>query len=398
MKQKESSSSKHVSIWGAWYGSRNVGDQALLLTIADILTCELGDVRFTVFTDDPAHVNSYARSESDCTINAIHSRRQLYRVAHTLAACDLLIFGGGVPFYAEREHLAAMGLLVGMARAFHTPYMTWTVSSQVVGDRLAKRLFKWVLDGASAITYRDEHTRQLFESCGVDRPMYLAGDSGFWLRAANDEAAQEVIRRSGMRYEERPLVALTPRTLRGRDGDAQKHYNIKTPEQYQQEVSCFVAALDWLWEHGYQPILAPMNTAAPDDDRIAARCIIEQSRHGSHAMLIDEEIRPRMAPAIYRQCRASFVARVHGSITSMVAQCPVMMYAFAPKHAGIMKAMDLADYSLLEETTTPAKTVGRLADLLANCDQIRGRMAERLVALRQEALIPSRLAAQILHK
>jgi polysaccharide pyruvyl transferase WcaK-like protein len=46
----------HIVLWGAWYGSHNIGDQALLLSIVDLLGEALGDVRFTVMTDNPEHV------------------------------------------------------------------------------------------------------------------------------------------------------------------------------------------------------------------------------------------------------------------------------------------------------------------------------------------------------
>jgi polysaccharide pyruvyl transferase WcaK-like protein len=387
-----------IALWGAWYGSKNVGDQALLLTITDILGQELKDVRFIVFTDNPKHINNYTSRESEWDIHAIHNRYQFPELVWTMASSDLFIFGGGVPFYEERMHVFAMTLLVAMARFFRTPYMTWTVSSQIVRDPIAKRVFRWVLNGAQAITYRDEHTHELFKSCGVEKEMFLSGDSGSWLKPANPDAAGQIIARSGVRYSEKKLVALTPRTLRGPNGDAHRHYNVKTPADFDLEVACFSAALDWLWEHGYQPILVPMNTVTPDDDRIAARRIIQESTYGSCALFVDQEIRPRVAPLIYQQCEASFVSRVHGSITSMIGNCPVMMYAFAPKHSGIMNSLGLSEYALLEAQASPERTVFLLSQLLAHHEEIRLRMNDRLVEIRQAALIPAKLAAEILHK
>jgi polysaccharide pyruvyl transferase WcaK-like protein len=401
---------KRIVIWGAWYGSHNVGDQVLLLTITDILARTIGtapgraysgasgEVSFTVLTDDADHVRAYTSQASRYSIQAVRSRREFPRVVNALATSDLLVFGGGVPFFEESKHLWVMATIVGLARIFRTPYMTWTVSSQDVHSALAKRLFKWVLDGAQAITYRDEHTLELFKSCGVNRPMYLAGDSGFWLEPEEDGLAIEIIAGAGQRDASRPLVALTPRTLRGPNGDAELHYNVKTPAQFEQEIDCFVAALDWLWENGYQPIFVPMNTVAPDDDRIACCIVKDRARHGQSALLIDQAIRPRLAPAIYKQCHASFVARVHGSITSMVAGCPMMMYAFAPKHAGIMEAMNLSQYSLVEANATPQSTIGLLANLVANRQSLQCSMEQRLVELRQAAMIPAQFAAEILAK
>lgn len=386
----------HIVLWGAWYGSHNIGDQALLLSIVDLLGDVLGDVRFTVLTDNPQHVLRYGREESRYPIDALHNRRQLPEVLRRLATCDLLVFGGGVSFFQERMHLLAMALIVAAARSGCTPYMTWAVSSQEVTDDWARRIFRWVLNGASAITYRDQHTHDLFRSSGVMKPMQLVGDPVFWLDMAGGPRIDALIGRAGERDESRPLAALTPRTLRSRDGEAETHYRPKSEAQYEQEISCFTAALDWLWENGYQPVFIPMNTIAPDDDRIAAREIRARARHGAHALLIDEEVRPREAPCLYQRCQASFVARVHGSVTSALGGCPPMMYAFAPKHVGIMASMGLEGFALRETAATPENATAMLASLLTNRAAALDNFTKRLPALRQEALIPAHLAVEIL--
>ena len=92
------------------------------------------------------------------------------------------------------------------------------------------------------------------------------------------------------------------------------------------------------------------------------------------------------------------VARVHGSITAMIGNCPVMMYAFAPKHAGIMKSLGLSEFALLEDQASPERAVSMLAQLLIHQDEIRRRMDDRLIELRQEALIPANLALQVLQQ
>jgi polysaccharide pyruvyl transferase WcaK-like protein len=389
-------STKHFVLWGGWYGSHNVGDQVLLLTITDILCRMMGPVEFTVLTNNPGQVHAYTSGETACRIRAIHNRRQFFRVILSLARCDLFIFGGAVPFYQEYSHVLAMLVLVGLCRLFRKPYMTWTVSSLIVTNKLVKRAFKWVLDGAEVITCRDDNTIALFKSCGVDRPMYLSADSGFWLQPADDKLAKELIYRAGERDSTRPLVALTPRTLYSGNLEIGKHFNPKTPEQFEQEIDSFTAALDWLWEKGYQPIFVPMNTVAPDDDRIAARLVMSRAKYGKYALLINEEVKPRIAPAVFGQCSFSFEARVHGGITSAIGNCPVMMYAFAPKHAGIMKSMGLDRYILLEAEATPAKTKELLSDLEANRGTVLASLAGRLNTIRQDALIPCRLLESIL--
>ena len=73
-----------------------------------------------------------------------------------------------------------------------------------------------------------------------------------------------------------------------------------------------------------------------------------------------------------------------------------MMYAFDPKHVGIMRSMDLSDFSLTEDKATPENTVKMLSRLAADREAVQERMAKRFKALRQEARVPAYRAAEIL--
>lgn len=388
---------QHVMIWGGWYGSRNLGDQALLLTIMDLLSDAAGDVQFHVLTDDPAHVRAYTKAESSQRVRVWHNRPEVVGISRQLARSNLFVFGGGAPFFQEPRHLLVMSGLITIARMAGTPYMTWSVSSQRVQSRIAKVIFGWVLRGAQAITVRDEHTLALFHACGVRSEISLTPDPAYALESAPEARAREILSRArGEREISRPLVGLTPRRLRGADREAETHYIPKKPEQIEQQIECYAAALDWAWEQGYQPLFVPMNTKAPDDDRMAAKEVIDRARHGGSALLIDEGLRPISGPAIYSLCQFSLVSRVHGSITSMIGGCPMAMYAFAPKHAGIMAQMGMNKYSIFEREATPARTILTLSALREGRESIRARMRTRLEQLRADATIPAQYGAKIL--
>src|SRR3990172_7524429 len=394
----ESRVQKKIVLWGGWYGSHNIGDQVLLLSITDLLEKHLAaQLSFTVLTDNAVWVREYTSRGSSSRINPIQSRRELFNVIRAIYECDMFVFGGGVPFYDQTYHVMVMGYLIALLRLFHKPHLLWSVSSQAVRSRFARTVFRWVLGKASAITYRDEHTRALFASCGVNLDqMEMAPDPGFSLEWAAVEEGVEILKRTGWVDNSRPLFGLTPRTLRSADGEAGTHYEAKTPAQYRQEIDCFAAALDWLWEQGYQPVFIPMNTVYPDDDRVASREIIRQARHGGVALMVEESFRPRVAPTLYNLCVGSFVARVHGGITSMLGNCPMMMYAFAPKHVGIMEMMQMKVYCLNEEGASPSKVIEVLASMLGSRQELRERLSARLIELKRAATMPAKQAAEIL--
>lgn len=330
-----------IILWGAWYGSKNVGDQALLLSIADLLGGALNDVEFIVVTDNPDHVYAYTQRDSTHRFKALHTRRQFLHIVKAFMSTDLFIFGGGVPFYDDWFHSIVIAFLSTLSKIFRVPCVLWAVSSQRIKSSFTRLVLRYLLSHASAITYRDEHTRQLFLECGMDDSFgELAADSAFTLISSDKHDAMKLLEGAGWYIDRsRPLVALTPRPLRSSDGEAHSHYSVKSDNQSHKEIEVFAGVLDWLWEKGYQPVFVPMNTVPPDDDREASRKIMAAAIHGGNALLIDEEIFPRVAANVYSYCQAAFVARVHGSILAFEGRCPVLMYAFDLKHVGIMEKM-----------------------------------------------------------
>lgn len=386
---------KNIILWGGWYGSKNVGDQALLLAITDLLGEIHPDARFIVLTANPQHVHAYTARDSELDIQAIHTRLEFPRVVRAFMESDLFIFGGAVPFFEHSPQVAAMAILTVLARTFRVPYFLWSVSSQRVNSQLAKGIFAWVLKGASGVTYRDEFTRQLFLDCGLPaEKMTLGGDSALLMHTASAQAGLDLLARTGWRTGDRPLVALTPRTLRSADGEAETHYTPKTSDQFQKEIDVYAAVLDWLWEEGCQPIFVPMNTVAPDDDRIASRMIMEKAIHGGHALMVNEEIYPRVAAALYQHCQASLVSRVHGSIMSFKANCPVVMYAFDQKHVGIMTEMGLEEFIF-----QPERDTGCAIELLSSVlkpNGVRSTFPMRLIEASKKSQLPLQMALDIL--
>lgn len=390
---------KKIVIWGAWYGSKNVGDQLLLLAITDMIhSCLVEDVEFSVLTDNASWIKEYTSVESECDITAIQSRNQLSAVIRSIKDCDLFILGGGVPIFEQTSHVVIFLFLISLVRFFNKQYLFWSVSSQQIKSKIALLSYKWIFLGAAGLTCRDPNTKKLIESFGIDpNNIHLSADPGFNLKFDNADG-KKIIRKYLKSSNKRPLVALTPRKLRSFEKEAETHYTLRSPELYQQEIDCFVAAHDWLWENGYQPIFIPMNTVAPDDDREAAIDIRAKAKYGQHSIIVEDALRPREVPGIYQQCYVSFVARVHGSITSYLGGCPVMMFAFAPKHEGIMELMELDDYCLKEDNFTPEETIAVLKKIIKNREELHEKATSHLHILKKNAQIPADLTIQLLNR
>jgi len=385
-----------VILWGAWYGSHNVGDQALLIAIARILEHRAGPVALTVLTDDVAHVESYAGAESGVPVSALSSRSRPGALIRAFASADLFVIGGGVPFFEDRRHLAVMRALVTLARFTRTPYMTWAASSQRVDSDAARRVFRRLLAGAGGVTCRDRVTRDLFSACGFTGPIELVADPVFSFAAEPERMRPVGPKWLGERDPDRPLAALIPRAIRARDRLSGRHYAAQTPADVERMIACFAAAVDWIWERGCQPAFIPMNTVAPDDDREAARAVIRLARRGDRALLVDEAIRPLAVPPLLSRCDFTLTARVHGSILSMVANRPMAMYGFDVKHRGIMESMQRADFLIDAAAADPVQTQAMLAKLAEDLPGQRRTMAEARERLAESAEAPGRIARRLI--
>ena len=121
-----------ICIWGAWYESKNAGDQAILMAIASLLADRLPQAELIVFSNRPALTESYVRSLQlkNLTIRAISQRFQFTQAINALRRSDLFLVGGGTPIYDDRFHLLAFYLLVTVARLSGAKTMTYAISAR----------------------------------------------------------------------------------------------------------------------------------------------------------------------------------------------------------------------------------------------------------------------------
>ena len=389
-----------IILWGAWYGSKNLGDQALLLSITDLLGEGIKDAEFVVITANPALVREYTKMDSSYSFIPLHIRKQFLAVIKAFSTADLFVFGGGVPFYDDLFHSIVMAAFISLSLIFKVSCVLWSVSSLRIRSSFSKLMIRYVLSWASVITCRDRHTYELFKECGAcEDQLQIVADSAFTLRSNEQDATKELLARAGWNPRQvRSLVALTPRLLRTADGEAHTHYSPQTASESEKETDIFAGVLDWLWENGYQPIFVPMNTIAPDDDRIAFHKIITKAKFGKKAFSIDEEIFPRDAANVYRYCQAAFVARVHGAITAFLGECPMLMYAFDFKHKGIMEQMNLSDSIFEPDHNTPDEAIRMISQILTRRMDLVARMKEENEVLRERARIPRDAALRLLQQ
>jgi len=335
---------KRIIFWGGWYGSRNIGDRLLLISITDLLQNSIGPFHQIVFSNRTDLIKEYFTPKERSKLTLLRTRPQFVRVLQELTRCDLLVFGGGVPFFDQPKQLLRMSLIVFVLIIFHRPYVIWCTSSLQLKSKISKKIIKWVVEGSKNITCRDNYSIKEFKKVGVQSELEIVADPAFALQDAESDNAEYYFNRYIDHSIDNKYFALTPRTLRTRNSESITHYLPKSKDDIQKQLDIYACVLDYLVEKGYTPIFIPMNVHLPDDDRVAAKEIISKANQGEKAYLIDEMIPPRVVPFLYAKCVGSLVSRIHGGVTSALGRCPTIMYAFENKHKGIMESMKLNEF------------------------------------------------------
>jgi polysaccharide pyruvyl transferase WcaK-like protein len=395
MKNRVQTKKHRVIIWGAWYGSRNIGDRLLLLTITDMLYENIGHIELTILSAQPDLIKEYFKPPNGTKYQVIKPKKQLLKLIISIVQCNVIIFGGGVPFFDQYKQALFMLFIVSVAKLFKKPYFVWCCSSYQIHHKINQYIYKYVLNHAIKTTCREKYTLEIFSNLGIKSVPEIVQDSVFSLTNYDYLDARRLINKYLPNSDDKKLFALTPRTLRIKNNEAQTHYNEKTDDDIQHQYQVYSMALDWLLEKGYLPVFIPMNTNSPDDDRLIARSIIENSKKGKEAVLIDEMIMPRTAPALYSYFAGSIVSRVHGGVTSFLGLCPPIMYAFETKHVGIMESMGLDEF-IFAVDKKPEEIIKYLIKLEKDNLQIKEFIKNRRLILANDAKIPCQYITEFL--
>lgn len=184
--------SKRIVISG-YYGFGNTGDEAVLEGILATLR-EIVDARITVFSADPERTMS-----EHPDVRSVH-RYRITQVLREMRKADLVISGGG-SLLQDVTSARSSYYYLGILRLAQILKRKTTVYAQGIGPLNSERIRSAVartLNKVDAISVRDEDSKTLLESIGVNRiPVHLSADPAF-LVSPDYEAADRVLAANGL--------------------------------------------------------------------------------------------------------------------------------------------------------------------------------------------------------
>lgn len=374
-----------VCIWGAWYESKNAGDQAILMAIVSLLARRLPRVEVTVFSNRPALTEEFMRSVQidNLWLKASSQRYQFVQTIRALCRADLFLIGGGTPIYEDRFHLLAFLLLVTFARLSGVQVMTYAISARPIVNPINRLICRLILRAIPLITVRESVSTSIIRELLGDpsRHIELYTDPVVTLQRPNaplPARLEELVQRGSQGATD--LIAICPHFFSASGAYSVHHYEKFPLEEIDNYYTVLAQVCDRLSEHA-QPLLLPMNGEDPDSDIPAILEIQERMQRRQKSIAVTEGLTPDQIVTILRACRLVIGTRLHALVFASVARTPMVAISYGPKVEGFMRTLGLETQTLSFCRLDPNVLWTTINRVWNETGQMRSYLAQRVTEL-----------------
>ena len=294
-----------------YYGFKNSGDDALLLSIIQQLKKHKNDIDITVLSKNPEE------TERVYGVGAV-KRDAIFAVLKSLFSCKLLVLGGGtlIQDRTSTKSLVYYLLIICMALVFRKKVMLYSNGIGPVKEKNVK-LTRKILNRVNLITLRDEQSAYELEKMGVTKPkIVVTADSAFCLESKGGTDIEEFKEKHSIPTDKK-YVCVAVREHRKLCPDFCK--NIADMCDYiSQKYDCV-------------PVFIPFQ--AEKDNEITQR-IRETMRENSAVADVSYGIVELVE--FMSSAELSVGMRLHSLIYSTICQTPLIGLSYDPKVSGFM--------------------------------------------------------------
>jgi len=354
-------------VFGGWFGSRNLGDDAILVGLREIMSRAIPGAGITALSTDP----QYTRDACGVDAVRLQSPRGLLRNREEYLSAfrdaDAVIVTGGTPIY-DYGHVSR-AIHMGLPAVQGKPMILFGVGARPLRSARGRELTRLLLRGASAISARDHYSRRVLAQV-TTQPVTVTGDSALYV------APQP----TGVRLE-RPAAVIAPRLL---SPDHRAHYHAEVSAADAGRIRHMVArAADSLAGEGLSVYFAPLHTVRPDDDRLEAARIRNLMRGEPEDL--DRPANPGEALSLLASADLVIGLRLHSLVLAASAGTPMASVDYDPKIGGFAEMAGLGRY-----VCQPGDGLAALADAahraLEEKDAVREQLRARVEAMRRRIM------------
>ncbi|MBI5411848.1 polysaccharide pyruvyl transferase family protein [Candidatus Peregrinibacteria bacterium] len=342
----------HIGLFGN-YGATNIGDEAIL----EMILKSHPDHRFTVFSANPRETAKRYNVEAvplfPCGVRSF-LRGGLIDSKKALQAVDAIVLGGGGLF--QDDHLYACLIWAWQtmwAKHFKKPLFIYAVGVGPLRTWLGKKLTRYVFNYASQGTVRDENSKTVLGTLGVDDSKFFLTDDPVFL--SNKGADKN---RTNNLY----IISVRP---------WKKNQNQRT-------IDSMTKFLKWLKETKNATFLFTVMQSIKESDDTMAKFLAKQFDEQIFCPKNFNELMNRIS-----ECEGAIGMRYHFGIAAFLTDTPYLGISYSPKVTALFRKSPEALVPL-ENVTAEAlqKTWGKI---IGNKEVILKRQKEVVDESRNQA-------------
>jgi polysaccharide pyruvyl transferase WcaK-like protein len=150
-----------ILVYGGWFGSGNLGDEAILQGVKTIISKRLPDAELVALSTDP----EYTQEKTGVQAEKIESPRSLLRhrsrYLELFREADAHLLTGGTPFY-DYGHLSRV-IHMGLPALSKKQVYCFGVGSKSITTLIGREITRMLLKNAAIISTRDVLSKQILQ-------------------------------------------------------------------------------------------------------------------------------------------------------------------------------------------------------------------------------------------
>lgn len=354
-----------------YYGFRNNGDDALLMSIINDIKSKKQDADIVVLSKNPKE------TERVYDVKAV-DRRNVFDVLKAIKNAKMLVSGGGtlIQDSTSTKSLIYYLAIIRMAIFFKKKVMLYANGIGPLNLERNQRATKRVLNKVDLITLRDETSYKMLEKIGVNKPQIeVTADPAFGIGVRESEIDMLAINNIP---KDKPLMMVSVRPWK------------KSCDGFSDIVA---EAVGYASEkYGVVPVFLPMQTKT--DEEISEE-IRGKMKTDSYIIKADYDI-PRLL-SVMKEMTLCIGMRLHTLIYSAVSCVPLVGLNYDPKINGFLDYIGIDNY-LSVENLSLEELKKSIDKSMENKDKIREELALKKEELKIKADKNSDLAVELLKR
>jgi polysaccharide pyruvyl transferase WcaK-like protein len=381
-----------VLIWGGWYGSRNIGDDAILLGLRHlILTVNRGrDLYVRALSTDADQTSRFGVTGERALVRSeMFAPWAWWRVLRTFARADRVIVSGGTPIFDSSHAIRTLYFL--LPALMRKPLAMVGVGVKPIRSWYGRMSVRWFARKAYYISVRDRDSARILTELGAAR-VELTADSAFFAQPAPEAALHELLADHGIGADE-SFIVVAPRLL---SPDRQRLYLQEHMDDalIEETPARLAAVIDHLARRTDRIVVMAMHFHGPDSDVPIIRQVLARTR-ARNVTFIDRELTPDLAIALFQRAKLVLAVRLHALLLAASMETPVVGIAYEQKVRSLFEVLGLEGYCH-DLFDLDADAVSRSADkALAESATIRAHLRARVAELRNRVLATAGEALRI---